>query len=124
MKQAIFTDKIPAPIGPYSQAIKINAKINNMVFLSGQIPKISGEFKDEVRQVFSNLEAVAIAAGGSLKNIVKITVFLTDFNLFPDLNFVMTELFSEPYPARSTVQVSRLPKDSRVEIEAIMFLGE
>jgi reactive intermediate/imine deaminase len=77
-----------------------------------------------VRQVFSNLEAVAIAAGGSLKNIVKITVFLTDFNLFPDLNFVMTELFSEPYPARSTVQVSRLPKDSRVEIEAIMFLGE
>ena len=120
MKKMIFTDKAPAPIGTYSQAIKTN----NTVYLSGQIPKASGEFKDEVRQVFSNLEAVAKAAGGSLNHIVKLTIFLTDFNLFADLNVVMQELFSEPYPARSTVQVSRLPKDSRVEIEAIMTVGE
>ena len=120
MKTAIFTDQIPAPIGTYSQAIKTH----NTVYLSGQIPKTSGDFKDEVRQVFSNLSAVAHAAGGSLNHIVKLTIFLTDFNLFADLNTVMSELFSEPYPARSTVQVSRLPKDSRIEIEAIMILGE
>lgn len=120
MKQAIRTDNAPKPIGPYSQAIKVN----NTVYLSGQIPREAGEFKEEVRQVFSNLAAVANAAGGTLNHIVKLTIFLTDFNLFADLNTVMSELFLEPYPARSTVQVSRLPKDARIEIEAIMSLGE
>ncbi|HEV2614024.1 MAG TPA: RidA family protein [Gammaproteobacteria bacterium] len=127
MKEVIFTDKAPAAIGTYSQAIKVN----NTVYLSGQIPKdpltgamITGDFKKEVKQIFANLSAVANAAGGNLSQIVKLTVFLTDFNLFADLNAVMLELFSEPYPARSTVQVSRLPADSRVEIEAVMTVGE
>ena len=127
MKKIILTDKAPAPIGTYSQAVKIN----HTVYISGQIPKdpvrgnmITGDFKHEVKQVFSNLSAVCTAAEGSLKNIAKLTIFLTDLNLFSELNAVMSEFFTEPYPARSTVQVSRLPADARVEIEAIMILED
>lgn len=127
IKEIIFTEDAPAPIGSYSQAVKIN----NMVFISGQIPKntqtnnmVTGDFKKEAQQVFSNLAAVAQAAGGDLSHCVKLTIFLTDLTLFSEVNAVMQEFFSEPYPARSTVQISKLPGDSRIEIEAIMFLGE
>ncbi|MDX2164324.1 MAG: RidA family protein [Gammaproteobacteria bacterium] len=127
MKTIVLTDKAPAPIGTYSQAVKIN----QTVYISGQIPKdplsgymITGDFKQEVQQVFLNLSAVCIAAGGSLKNIVKLSIFLTDLNLFAELNTVMGDFFALPFPARSTVQVSRLPADARVEIEAIMILED
>ena len=127
MKKPILTDKAPAPIGTYSQAMKIN----QTVYVSGQIPKdsvsgnmITGNFKQEVKQVFSNLSAVCAAGGGTLNDIVKLTIFLTDLNLFAELNTVMAEFFAEPYPARSTIEVSRLPADARVEIEAIMILED
>lgn len=127
MKTSILTEKAPAPIGTYSQAMKIN----QVVYVSGQIPKdpvsgdmISGDFKKEAEQVFLNLSAVCEAAGGSLSHIVKLTIFLTDLNLFSELNLVMGKFFVEPYPARSTIQVSRLPADARIEIEAIMIAEE
>ncbi len=127
MKKVIFTNKAPAPIGTYSQAMRIN----HTVYISGQIPKdpvsgnmITGDFEKEVKQVFTNLSEVSKAAGGNLNNIVKLTIFITDLNLFSELNAVMGEYFVEPYPARSTVQVSRLPADARVEIEAIMILED
>lgn len=131
-KEIIFTEDAPAPIGAYSQAIKINhPNVNNIIYISGQIPKdvktqkmVADNFKKEAQMVFSNLAAVAAAAGGDLSHIVKLTIFLTDLDLFADVNAVMQEFFSEPYPARSTVEVSKLPAGARVEIEAVMYLGE
>jgi reactive intermediate/imine deaminase len=123
MKQMIYTSKAPKTIGTYSQAIKTN----QYIFLSGQIPKssetdqmISNDFKAETKQVFLNLSEVCKASGGSLNNIVKLTIFLTDLSHFSIINEVMTELFEEPYPARSTIEVKALPAGARVEIEAIM----
>lgn len=124
-KQVIYTNKAPAVIGPYSQAVKMN----NIVYLSGQIafdPEsnqlITNNVEAEIHQVFKNLKNVAEAAGGSLANIVKITIFLTDFIHFPLVNNIMTQYFSEPYPARSTIGVAALPKGVTVEIEGIMVL--
>ncbi len=124
-KEAISSDRAPAAIGTYSQAVKTG----NLVFLSGQIPLVpetmevvDGDFEARARQVFTNLEAVATAAGGSLNDIVKITVFLTDLDNFATVNSVMESFFDAPYPARAAVGVSSLPKGVDVEADAILAL--
>lgn len=124
-KQAIHSDRAPAAIGTYSQAIRTE----NLVFLSGQIPLVAdtmevvaGDFESRARQVFANLQAVAKAAGGSLNNVVKITVFLTDLDNFASVNAVMEEFFEKPYPARAAVGVASLPKGVDVEADAILVL--
>ena len=125
MKTPIHSDNAPAAIGTYSQAIK-NA---GLVFLSGQIPLdpntmdvVDGDFEARARQVFDNLAAVAAAAGGSLNDAVKLTVFLTDLDNFATVNKVMEDYFEVPYPARAAVGVSALPKGVDVEADAILSL--
>lgn len=122
MKQKIYSEHAPKAIGPYSQAIKSG----NTTYLSGQIPlnpqtmtMVSGDFVSEAKQVFSNLSEVCKAAGGSLENIVKLTIYLTNLADFSVLNEVMIGFFQEPYPARTTIQVAALPKEARIEIDAI-----
>lgn len=122
-KQAISSGSAPAAIGTYSQAIRVN----NLVFLSGQIPLdpetmsvVDGDFEARARRVFDNLAAVAQAAGGSLQNVVKLTVFLTDLDNFAAVNSVMEDYFAEPYPARAAVGVASLPKGVDVEADAIL----
>ncbi len=124
-KEAISSDRAPAAIGTYSQAIKTG----NLVFLSGQIPLVpetmeivEGDFEARARQVFTNLEAVAKAAGGDLNDIVKITVFLTDLDNFATVNSVMESFFDAPYPARAAVGVASSPKGVDVEADAILAL--
>ena len=121
----ISTEHAPKAIGTYSQAVKVG----NTVYLSGQIPldpatmqMVSGEIRDEIHRVFKNLKAVAQAAGGDMKDFVKINMFLTDLSFFPDVNAVMAEYFVEPYPARAAVGVKELPRGCRVEIEGVMVL--
>jgi reactive intermediate/imine deaminase len=124
-RQIIHSDNAPAAVGTYSQAVKIG----QFVFLSGQIPLVpgtmeiaEGDFKARARQVFENLKAVAEASGGSLDDAVKLTIFLTDLDNFADVNEVMAEYCSEPYPARAAVQVAALPKGVDVEADAILAL--
>ena len=124
-KQTIHSDNAPAAIGPYSQAVKAG----QIVFLSGQIPLVpatmeivDGDFAARARQVFDNLKAVAEAAGGSLNDAVKITIFLTDLSNFATVNEVMAEYCDKPYPARAAVQVSALPKGVDVEADAILAI--
>ena len=124
-KEMIHTDKAPQPIGCYSQAIRMG----NTVYLSGQIPLdpqtgkvVEGDFSAQVHQVFKNLQAVAEAASGSLNDIVKLTIFLTDFSVFATVNEIMEIYFQKPYPARSTIAVAGLPKNVPVEIEALMVV--
>ncbi|MDN3986451.1 Rid family detoxifying hydrolase [Zwartia vadi] len=126
-KQIIHTTAAPAAVGPYSQAVV--APAGQLVFLSGQIglvPEtglmVSDNFEAQVRQSFSNMKAVIEAAGGRLENIVKLTLFLTDLKQFPVANSIMAELIPEPFPARSTVGVSSLPKDAQFEVEAIIVI--
>jgi reactive intermediate/imine deaminase len=123
--EAIHSDAAPAAIGPYSQAIRAG----NTVWLSGQIPLdpatmaiVSGGIEAQTRQVFENITAVAAAAGGSLAQMVKINISLTDLADFGRVNEIMASYFAQPYPARACVQVAALPKGSLVEIEAIMVL--
>lgn len=123
--QQVQTTSAPAAIGPYSQAIKSGA----LVFLSGQIPLdpasmevVSGGIEAQTHRVFKNLLAVAEAAGGTLQNAVKLTIYLTDLSDFVAVNTIMAEYFSEPYPARATVQVSALPKGVAIEIDAILSI--
>jgi len=125
-RQIIRTERAPAPIGTYSQAIRVG----DIVYLSGQTPidpatgqMVSGDIEVEIKRVFDNLRAVAEAAGGSLGNAIKITIFLTDLVHFPKVNEIMATYFKEPYPARSTVGVSQLPKGARVEMECILSLA-
>ena len=125
MKEIISTEKAPGAIGPYSQAVKAG----NMVFCSGQIPidPTTGEFAsnnvaEQTHQVLSNLSAVLEAAGTSLNNVVKTTVFLADMNDFTAMNEIYAEFFSDNKPARATVQAARLPRDARVEIECIAII--
>lgn len=127
MKEKIYTRLAPDAIGTYSQAIKCGS----VVYFSGQIPLdpatmnlVTGDIAAQTRQVFDNMQEVARAAGGSFAQIVKLTIFLTDLTHFPIVNEVMSGYFEEPYPARSTVQVSALPRGAQVEIEAIMVLAE
>jgi len=124
-KQAIHTDEAPAAIGTYSQAIRVGG----FVFLSGQIPLfpgtmeiVAGDFEMRARQVFSNLDAVAKAAGGSLGDVVKLTIFLTDLDNFATVNAVMEDFFEQPFPARAAVGVASLPKGVDVEADAILAL--
>jgi reactive intermediate/imine deaminase len=124
-KQPIHTDSAPAAIGTYSQAIQAG----NLVFLSGQIPLVpdtmeivEGDFEARARQVFSNLEAVANAAGGDLNAIVKLTIFLTDLENFATVNAVMEDFFEPPFPARAAVGVASLPKNVDVEADAILAI--
>lgn len=121
--QKILTDKAPNPIGPYSQAIIAEGKF---IYTAGQVAidpssnqMVEGDIKVQTRQVLKNLEAVLRAGGSSLGSVVKTTVFLKNFNDFASMNEVYAEFFSSPAPARSTVEVSRLPKDAKVEIEAV-----
>jgi reactive intermediate/imine deaminase len=123
-RQMIQTAAAPAAIGPYSQAIAVD----RMVFLSGQIaldPQtgqlIAGGIEAQAKQAFSNLKAVCEAAGGELADCVKLTLFLTDLSDFALVNQTMQAFFQAPYPARSTVQVSALPKGASFEVEAIMI---
>lgn len=122
MKEIISTENAPGAIGPYSQAIKTG----NLVFCSGQIPIdvktgefVSGDIAEQTEQVLKNLSAVLEAAGSSLNNVVKTVVFLADMNDFAAMNDVYARYFSDNKPARATVQAARLPRDARVEIEAI-----
>ena len=121
MKEAVSTTAAPAAIGPYSQA----TVSGNMVYTSGQIPLLpdgsllEGDVAVQARQVLENLKALLAAAGSGLDRVLKTTVFLKDMDDFAAMNAVYAEYFSEPYPARSTVQVAKLPRDVRVEIEAV-----
>lgn len=125
-RKVIQTEKAPRAIGTYSQAVQVG----DSVFLSGQIPlvpetmeMIEGNMEAHIRRVFDNLSAVAVAAGGSLADIVKLNIFLTDLVHFPLVNQVMSDYFQEPYPARAAVGVAALPKDAPVEMDAVMVLG-
>lgn len=124
-REIISTKEAPQAIGTYSQAVKVG----NTVYLSGQIPLIpetmeliEGDMRAHITRVFDNLTAVAKAAGGSLADISKLNIFLTDLSHFPLVNEIMAEYFSEPYPARAAVGVASLPKGSLVEMDAIMTL--
>lgn len=125
-REIIHTKHAPEAIGTYSQAVKIG----DIVYLSGQIPLvpetmlvIEGDFATQVRRVFDNLTAVAVAAGGSLQDVVKLNIFLTDLSHFGAVNEIMAEYFTQPYPARAAIGVASLPKDVPVEMDAIMHLG-
>jgi len=123
-RSVINTDKAPAAIGTYSQAIKAG----NTVYMSGQIPldpksmELVEGFEAQTVQVFENLKAVAEAAGGSLKDIVKLNIFLTDLANFATVNEVMSRYFQQPYPARAAIGITALPKGAQVEMDAIMVL--
>ena len=126
-RSIISTEKAPAAIGTYSQAVKVG----NTVYMSGQIPlvpetmeMVTGSFEAQAVQVFENLKAVAEAAGGSLADMVKLTILLSDLANFATVNEVMARYFSEPYPARAAFAVKALPKDADIEIEAIMVTAE
>ncbi|WP_404376318.1 RidA family protein [Vreelandella aquamarina] len=126
-KAVINTEKAPAAIGPYSQAIKAG----NTVYLSGQIPLnpetmeiVSDDFEAQARQVFANLQAVCEEAAGSLGDIVKLNLYLVDLDNFAIVNKVMEEFFTKPFPARAAVGVKALPKGSQVEAEAVMVIGD
>jgi 2-iminobutanoate/2-iminopropanoate deaminase len=128
MIQKILTDKAPAPIGPYSQAILVDGKF---LYTAGQIAIVAstgklveGDIKAQTRQTVKNLEAVLIAGGASLSSVVKTTVYLKDMNEFSAMNEEYAEFFGSSAPARSTVEVARLPRDVRVEIEAVAVVGK
>lgn len=121
----IATDHAPAAIGPYSQAVRAG----NTVYFSGQIPLdpatgglVEGDIALQTRRVFDNLAAVAQAAGGTLEKIVRVGIYVTDLGHFAEVNAVMAEYFQAPYPARSTIEVSALPKGAQVEVDAVMVL--
>ncbi len=123
--EIIKTDQAPQAIGTYSQAVKKG----KTVYLSGQIPlvpatmeMVDGDINQQIKQVFENLDAVSRAAGGSLKNVVKLNVYLTDLGNFPVVNEIMANYFKEPYPARAAVGVKALPKNATVEMDAVLEL--
>lgn len=124
-KAIIHSDNAPAAIGTYSQAVKVN----HTVYLSGQIPldpktmqMIDGDFAAQAHQVFKNLAAVCEAAGGGLKDIVKLNIYLTDLANFPVVNEVMGQYFQQPYPARAAVGISQLPRAALIEADGVMVL--
>jgi reactive intermediate/imine deaminase len=125
-REVISTNEAPQAIGTYSQAVRTGST----VYLSGQIPLvpesmviIGDDISEQIHQVFKNLSAVATAADGSLNDIVKLNVFLTDLSHFPTVNEIMAEYFTQPYPARAAIGVAALPKDAAVEMDAILELG-
>ncbi|WP_292747299.1 RidA family protein, partial [Methylophaga sp. UBA3191] len=125
-REIIHTSNAPEAIGTYSQAVKVG----DVVYLSGQIPLvpetmtvIEGDFATQVRRVFDNLSAVAAASGGSLQDVVKLNIYLTDLAHFGTVNEIMADYFQQPYPARAAIGVASLPKDVPVEMDAILHLG-
>ena len=125
-RQSIHTDAAPAAIGPYSQAVRSG----QTVYLSGQIPLdpatgalVEGDIAAQAQRAFDNLKAVCEAAGGSLDGVVRLGLYVTDLGDFATVNAVMADYFSAPYPARSTIQVSALPKGAAVEVDAVLVLG-
>lgn len=125
-RQIIHTEQAPAAIGPYSQAVRAG----NTVYFSGQIPLdpatgniVEGDIDAQARRAFDNLKAVAEAAGGSLGQIVRLGLYLTDLGEFAKVNAVMQDYFQAPYPARSTIEVAGLPKGAGFEVDAVMVLG-
>lgn len=124
-RSIVATEKAPAAIGPYSQAVRAG----NTVYFSGQIPLdpatgvlVDGDITAQTRRVFDNLTAVAQEAGGSLGQIVRVGIYVTDLANFAAVNVVMAEYFQQPYPARSTIEVSALPKAAQVEVDAVMVI--
>jgi len=124
-RQPVRTADAPAAIGPYSQA----TRCGNMVFLSGQLPMdaatgelVEGDIAAQARSAFDNLRAICQAAGGSLDDVARVGLYLTDLSQFAVVNTVMAEYFNEPYPARSTIEVSALPKGAQFEVDAEMVL--
>lgn len=124
-RSIVATDRAPSAIGPYSQAVRAGAT----VYFSGQIPLdpatgalVEGDIRLQTRRVFDNLTAVAEAAGGTLAQIVRVGIYVTDLAHFAEVNAVMAEYFQAPYPARSTIEVSALPKGAQVEVDAVMVL--
>ena len=122
-RSAILTEKAPQPIGPYAQAVRVG----NTVYLSGQVALdpatgkiVDGDITAQTQRIFDNLAAVCEAAGGSLADLARIGIYLTDLANFAAVNAVMKQRFSEPYPARSTIGVSQLPLNAQVEIDAIL----
>ena len=125
MKTIIQTDNAPQAIGTYSQAVKVD----NTVYISGQIPLdpasmevVEGGIKAEITRVFDNLQAVAVASGGTMADIVKLNIYLTDLGNFPIVNEIMATYFQQPYPARAAIEVSALPKGVGVEMDAVLVL--
>ena len=126
-KQIISTDRAPQAIGTYSQAVRAG----DTVYLSGQIPLdpatmtlVDGDIDAQIRRVFDNLAAVAEAAGGSFRDVVKLNVFLTDLGHFARVNDIMAEYFQQPYPARAAIGVAALPRGADVEMDAVLVLGD
>lgn len=126
-RQVIHTDKAPAAIGPYSQAIRVG----NTVYLSGQIPLdpstgliVDGDINAQARRAFENLRAVCEAAGGSFSDVVRVGLYLTNLGEFDNVNQEMMLFFKAPYPARSTIQVSALPRGAKFEVDAVMVLED
>jgi reactive intermediate/imine deaminase len=124
-KTIIQTDDAPAAIGTYSQAVKVDST----VYISGQIPLdpasmevVSGGIEAEITRVFDNLKAVAAASGGSLADVVKLNIFLTDLGNFPTVNEIMATYFEQPYPARAAIGVAALPKGVGVEMDAVLAI--
>ncbi len=125
-REIIATDKAPQAIGTYSQAVKVD----NTVYLSGQIPlvpetmeMVEGDMEAQIVRVFDNLTAVAEAAGGTLNDVAKLNIFLTDLGHFTLVNEVMARYFDQPYPARAAIQAAALPKDAQVEMDAVMVIN-
>lgn len=125
-REAITTDRAPAAIGPYSQAVRAGG----IVHLSGQIPLdpatgelVEGDIATQARRVFDNLQAVCAAAGGTMDDVVRVGIYLMDLGDFAAVNAVMAERFRPPFPARSTIQVAGLPRGARVEVDAVLSLG-
>tara|TARA_B100001093_G_C26837705_1_gene1019122 strand:- start:1071 stop:1460 length:390 start_codon:yes stop_codon:yes gene_type:complete len=125
--KVISTKNAPSAIGAYSQAIKAG----DFMYISGQIPLnpenmelVSEDFKDQINQVIANLSAIVVEAGCQLSDVVKLNVYLKDLEDFQSVNDEMSKIFSQPYPARAAIEVSRLPKDVLVEMDAIVYIGD
>ena len=127
-KNIISTSKAPAAVGTYSQAVAVSG--GTTIYLSGQIPLVpetmeivDGDIENEIHQVFKNLTAVCVEAGGDLSHIVKLNIFLTDLNNFAVLNEIMASYFDQPYPARAAIGVNELPKGVSVEMDGVMVIN-
>ena len=125
-KEVIVSEKAPKPVGPYSQAVKAG----NFLFISGQLPInpamgeiVRGNFEEAVKVVLENVKSIVEEAGGTMDDIVKVTVYMKDLSLFSKFNEIYSQYFKDKYPARVVVEVSRIPKDADLEVEAIAYIG-